>query len=130
MIDYFFHFTNEAEAKANALMLADHLGTEITPGVRNWLTDHVLPNVRAWRVSQDVISGTPPVTTHTYLSGWFAIVSLNRQVDILLNAAPLAFALDRDGPPYVIKNNIGALITDIGCEPVFAGSHYPLGGYI
>lgn len=131
MIDYFFKWTNQAAAKQDALMLADHLGIEISPGVRDWLADHVLANVKAWRPSQDtIVDGR---TVHAYLPGWYAIVSLDRQVNILLNAAPLQFALDRDacnrGEPFVIKNNIGAIIQDVGCEPVFAGSNYPIGGY-
>lgn len=124
MIDYFFRWNSQADAKADALSLAEFLGHEITPGVREWLRDKVLPDVKAWRPSQD-LNGV-----HTYLTGWFAIVSLDIQANVLLNASALAFALDRDGPPYIIKNNIGAIITDVACQPIFAGSHYPLGGYV
>jgi len=101
----------------------------------SWIADHVLPNVQAWRPSQDVIStalvGTAVVTTiaHNYLTGWFCIVSTNGSVDALLNSANLAFALNRDGPPYIVRNNIGTTIADVGCQPIFAGSHYPIGGY-
>lgn len=123
MIDYFFRWTNEAAARADAIMLADYL--DVLPGdLRDWAYDKVLPNVLAWRPSQDV-SGI-----HTYQTGWFAIISISRQISVLLNASALAFALDRDGPPYVIKNNIGTVITDIAVAPIFCGSHYPIGGYI
>ncbi len=71
--------------------------------------------------------GTPLV--HTFLAGWFGILALDHQEPVILNDNSLAFALDRDGPPYVIKNNIGAIIQDVGCSPTFLGSHYPLGGY-
>lgn len=126
MIDYFFKWTDEAAAKQDALMLADYLN--VSPGnLKDWARDKVLPNVRAWRPSQDVAG------VHTYLTGWFAIVSVNRQVPVLLNATALAFALDRDarnaGHPFVIKNNIGAVLSDVGVSPVFAGSNYPIGGY-
>ena len=66
--------------------------------------------------------------THTYLAGWFGILSLDHIENVIINDNSLAFALDRNGPPYVIKNNIGAVINDVAVSPIFAGSHYPLGG--
>lgn len=130
MIDYFFRWPDEAAAKADAISLAQHFGFQSSTAFR-WGTDHVLPNVQAWRPSQDVIvqSSIGPVVVHNYLSGWSAIVALNDQVSVLLNSSELSFALNRDGPPYVIKNNIGAIISDVAVSPVFAGSHYPIGGY-
>lgn len=122
MIDYFFRWTDEAAARADAIAAAQHFGIQ-GPGGWQWFRDHVLPDVKVWRPTQDVGG------THTYLSGWSAIVSLDQQVQMLLNATALAFAMNRDGPPYVIKNNIGVIITDIACAPIFAGSHYPIGGY-
>lgn len=122
MIDYFFRWTDEAAAKADAISLAQHFGFQ-SSAAWVWAADHVLPNVQVWRPSQDVGG------VHTYLAGWSAIVSVNNQVAALLNAAALAFALNRDGPPYVIKNNIGVIISDVACSPIFAGSHYPIGGY-
>ncbi len=127
MIDYFFKFNTQADAKASALLLAEKHGIEISPGVIEWARDHVLPDVRVWRPSQDTV--VDDHTVHQYLTGWYAIVSLDEQRQTLLNAAALAFAMNRDGPPYVIKNNVGAVITDVACEPIFAGSHYPIGGY-
>src|SRR5262245_14131071 len=107
----------------------------------NWGTFRVLPNVKAWRISQDVFTGSPPVFDHhVYLAGWFAILAMDEVIPAILNDNNLAFALDRDAanaamagesphPPIVVKNNIGAIINDIGCEPVFAGSNYPMGGW-
>jgi len=118
VIDYFFKWTDEAAAKADAFAIAQRFNVN-----GQWLQDHVLPNVQAWRPSQDVGG------VHTFLIGWFAVVATNQPVPILTNAAALAFALDRDGPPYVIKNNIGAVITDVAVSPIFAGSHYPIGGF-
>ena len=112
-MDYFFRYNTEADALADAFAAAQKFQVSGA-----WARDHVLPNVSAWRVS----TGVP-------FTGWFAIVSLNKQVDALLNAAALQFALDRDGPPYIIRNNIGAAITDVACSPIFAGSHYPIGNY-
>lgn len=125
-IDYFMRWQTEADAKADTFSLAQHFGYQ-SPPAWVWLQDHVLPNVQAWRPSQDIVSSG--VTTHNYLTGWFAIVANKNQISVLLNSSQLAFALDRDGPPYVVKNNIGAIITDIACSPIFVGSHYPIGGY-
>lgn len=136
MIDYFLRWNTSSEAKADALSAAQKFGFQLSSGWA-WGRDHVIPDVRAWRPSQDVVTtivSTVDGTTyrtivHNYLTDWFAIVSLNNQVSVLLNSSELAFALDRDGPPYVIRNNIGAVISDVVCSPVFAGSHYPIGGY-
>lgn len=126
MIDYFFRWATEADAKQDAIMLANYLSGVSSLGIRIWAHDKVLPNVQVWRPSQDTISSG--VVVHNYLSGWSAIVALPSPVAVLLNATALSFALNRDGPPYVIKNNIGSVITDVACSPIFAGSHYPIGG--
>ncbi len=120
MIDYFLQWSNEAAAQADALILSQKYYQQVATA---WSQNLVLPNVKAWRPSQD-IGGV-----HTFLTGWFAIVAWPTQVSILLNATALAFALDRNGPPYIVKNNIGAIINDVGVSPIFAGSHYPIGGY-
>lgn len=126
MIDYFFKWTDEAAAKADVLMLADYLN--VAPGgLREWARDKVLPNPKVWRPSQDtVVNG---VVVHAYLTGWFLVVALERRVAVLLNSTALQFALDRDarnaGQPFVVKNNIGAVINDVKVAPVFAGSNYP-----
>lgn len=126
MIDYFFRWATSSEARADAFAAAQHFGLNTAQGWQ-WALDHVIPNVQAWRPSQDITSSTGVI--HNYQAGWFAIASLNNQVQVLLNSSQLAFALNRDGPPYVIRNNIGAIISDIAVSPVFAGSHYPIGGY-
>lgn len=126
MIDYFFKWTDEAAAKEDVLMLADYLN--VTPGgLREWVRDKILPNPKVWRPSQDtVVNGA---VVHTYLTGWFLVVALERRVAVLLNSTALQFALDRDarnaGQPFVVKNNIGAVINDVKVAPVFAGSNYP-----
>ena len=109
-------------------MLVDHIG----PG-NVWLNDHVLADVKVWRPSNDFI-GSPNIgIQHVYLTGYYAIIAWPRRVNILLNATALAFALDRDrcnaGLSFVIKNNIGAVITDIAVSQMFAGSNYPIGGF-
>ena len=102
----------------------------------NWGTFRVLPNVKAWRISQDVFTGSPPVFDHhVYLPGWFAVLAMDGVLQPLLNDANLQFALNRDWTPgasppnLIVKNNIGAIIQDVGVEPIFAGSNYPMGGW-
>ena len=68
-------------------------------------------------------------SVHTYLTGWFGILALDHIEDVILNDNSVAFVLDRNGPPYIIKNNIGAIIQDVAVSPIFAGSHYPMGRY-
>lgn len=132
MFDYFFKFTNEAQAKAAAEMLAGHYDTTI-----GWLFSHVVTNVQAWRPSQDV-SGTDaegkPKVTHTYLTGWFAIVSIESPapIPLLMNAGSLQFAinrtkLDAGQTPFVVKNNIAGVITDVAVSPI-TSPNYPIGG--
>ena len=125
MIDYFMRWNSEADAIAEAASF-EKLGAfdNSSPPIWYWNADHVLPNCKAWRVSQD--SGSPPV--HTYITGWLCIVALQGMNQTLLDHPKLQFALNRNGPPYVVKNNIGAIMQDIAAEPIFAGSHYPLGG--
>lgn len=126
MIDYFMQFNTEADA-ITAAEAAGKLGQRDDQGNWHWNLDHVAPDIKAWRISQDVTNPDGSVT-HTYLSGWYCIVSLNGINAQLNNHPNLAFTLDRDGPPYVIKNNMGAVITNLGFQPIFAGSHYPIGG--
>lgn len=125
MVDYFCRWASEAEAKQDAERLSNYFGH---PTVSDWRRNWFLPNVKAWRVSQDV-HNTDGTVTHTYLAGWFGILALDHLEPVILNDNSLAFALDRDGPPYIIRNNIGAVIQDVAAEPIFAGSHYPMGGY-
>lgn len=122
MIDYFLKFNDEASAIA-AAEAAGKLGSRDAEGNWHWNPDHVAPNIKAWRISQNNPDGT-----HNYLTGWYCIVSTEK-INATLNSDPaLQFTLDRDGPPYVIKNNVGAVLTNLGYEPVFSGSHYPVGG--
>jgi hypothetical protein len=127
MIDYFCKWTNEQEAKQDAMRLRQYFGDTDGTIVKDWYHNQFLPNVKAWRVSQDVQNPDGTVT-HTYLTGWYGILALDHVEDVIMNDNSLAFALDRDGPPYIIKNNIGAVINDVGAAPIFCGSHYPLGG--
>ena len=125
--DFFCRWADEAAAKQDAERLAQYFGY---PQVSDWRRNWFLPNVKAWRPSQDIPADSPAGNvTHVYLSGWFGILALDHTEDVIINDNSVAFVLDRNGPPYIIKNNIGAIIQDVAVSPIFAGSHYPMGGY-
>jgi hypothetical protein len=120
-IDYFLKFTDENAAITAATGSA--LGQFDAQNNWHWNTHFVNPNVQAWRISQDNADGT-----HNYLAGWYAIVAVQKRNAQLDNDPSLQFCLNRDGPPYVLINKIGAVLTDVAAQPIFAGSHYPIGG--
>jgi hypothetical protein len=134
MYDFFFKWADEAEAWADRMALAEYLGIDVN--ATTWNQSVMLPNVKAWRPSQDVFTtdSPPKFVRHTYLAGWFAIIATPSKAQILLNDNNLQFCLDRRAwnaqtPPYIVKNNIGAVLQDVACEPIFAGSNYPVNGY-
>ena len=149
MIDYAFKFADEASAITAALSLNPQLSRNLymqtgdNPVAGSWNLDHVIPNVKVWRPSQDTTQTMTDskgaqlqIVIHTYLSGWFAIVAANTEtpIQVLFNASQLQFALNRTareaGQPFVLKNNIGGIITDICCAPTFLMQNsYPVGNY-
>jgi hypothetical protein len=136
MIDYAFKFTNAAAAQADASMLAGYYNVSV-----GWLLDRCITGLQVWRPSQDVTAADPSpppatLTTHTYLTGFFVVVSLDTPAPIpaLINHSALQFALNRTarlaGQAFVLQNNIGAVINDIAAQPLFEMSNpYPIGGF-
>jgi hypothetical protein len=125
-----------------ATMLAGHYNAtvDLDTGLPiGWLMDHVLPGIKCWEPSQDVttVNPDPPpatITTHTYLTGYYVLVSVASAAPIpaLANDANLKFILDRTKrearQAFVVKNNIGATLSNLGCQPVFESSNpYPVG---
>jgi hypothetical protein len=127
MIDYFCRWATLTEAKQDARRLRQYFGTDDGFIIKEWYLNQFLPDVKAWRPSLDVTNPDGTVS-HAYITGWLGILALDYQEPVILNDSSLSFALDRDGPPYVIKNNIGAILQDLAVAPIFCGSHYPLGG--
>lgn len=130
-IDYFFKWADEATAIADASGTIYYTPGSTVRGVAvsaSWHPHRVIPNVKVWLASQDVGG------VHTFLTGWFAIVSLEQILPSLINHAALQLALDRDainaGRAGILKNNVGVNLQDIRFAPVFAGARYPFGALI
>ena len=124
MIDYFLKYAGVAAAKADPLIQAhmDRLQTLFDEGC-------IIVDPDVWRASQDVGG------VHTYLSGFFLIISLPNLVPALRDAASVQFVIDREKAKArqagaIIKNNLtNTVLQDIRFEPIFAGSDYPFGGW-
>ena len=138
MFDYGFQFSNVAAAIVDGV--AQGVYNPVSPS--KWFYDHVQPGLQCWEPSQDttVTNPLPPpatLTTHTYLTGYYVLVSVVSLTPIPAFASDpnLAFILDRTqreagAASYVVQNNIGAVIADLGCAPMFASSNpYPIGGF-
>lgn len=134
MIDGIFKFTDLTAAKSDPYVQShmDQLHTL-------FMADRVIPGLQVWRASQDVI-GTDaqgfPMVTHTFLTGWFVLVSVNRPIPSgLANHPALQVGIDVDlansrTPGMILKNNIGgAILQDIRFSPVFAGRDFPWGNW-
>jgi hypothetical protein len=121
MIDCILKFTSKAAALT---ALANH-----TDG-QDWLPDHVLPDVKVWRTSQDVGD------VHTYLTGYFVMISLPQAVPALNNIAAVQFVVDRDlanawQPGMILKANLtNAVLQDLRVSPLFAGCDWPFGAWL
>ncbi len=128
MYDYFFKFTDEAAAIADASGTIYYspgftLRSVVYPGA--WNTWRVVPGIKVWRASQD-IGGV-----HTFLPGWFGMIMVPQIIPALINHSALQLALDRDaisiGQPGILKCNITAILQDLRFQPVPLGSSYPFG---
>jgi hypothetical protein len=132
MIDYFLKFASEAAAKT---ALSSRLGTD-EQGNLVWPRSYCFPGLQFWLASQDV-AGTDsdgnPILTHTYLPGYFIMVSLPNVLAALRDSAPVQIVIDRDlaasrSQGAVIKSNVSvAILQDLRFSPVPAGSDYPFG---
>jgi hypothetical protein len=93
-----------------------------------WFQDHVIPDIKVWRASQDNPDGT-----HNYLAGYFVLVSLPRLVVALRDDAAVQVVINRDlanagMAGAIVRSTVGAVVLqDLRFEPVFAGSNYPWG---
>ncbi len=134
MIDGIFKFTSLAAAKADP-----YVQTHMNALQTLFAEDRIIPGLQVWRASQDVV-GTDaeghPMVTHTYLTGWFMLVSVSRPIPLALqNHSALQIGIDRDmanarTAGMVLKSNItNAILQDLRFSPVFSGSDYPWGNW-
>lgn len=123
-IDVILHFSSIAAAKGDSVIQQHYDAIEDA-----FAGDRVIPNLQVWRNSQDVNG------VHTFLSGWFLLVSVDHPVPVLRDHPAVQVAIDRNlanarQPGAILKSNISAaLLQDIRFQPVFAGSDYPWGNW-
>lgn len=110
----------------------------MSPDQATFSPDLVIPNIHAWKASQDVPSidadGTP-IVTHTYLPDFYVLVSLPQAVPDLRDDTATTLAIDRDKmnarqSGMTIKTTLARPeLQDIRFEPVFAGMDPPWGNW-
>lgn len=125
-IDYFLKFASRAAA------MADVVATMQTglddQGVKQWLASNCV-EVDVWRDSQDVAG------VHSYMSGFFVLISLDRVMVALRDHAAVQLVVDRDKmnarqPGFVLASGVSnAILQDIRISPVFAGMNPPWGAF-
>lgn len=129
--DAILRWSNITSARSDAVALAHMLPDD--QGIEEWLTDHVIGDVKVWRNSQTTfdVDGNP---VYTYLPGYYALVSADHNIPAISNSSALQLAINRDllndGAPvnqYILINNISSSIplSDIRFQPVFTGTRLP-----
>lgn len=135
-IDVVVKFADLATALADPVV-QQHVSTD-AQGNPVFQGDHVIPDIKVWRVSQDVAGTTPgpdgqtiPTVTHTYLPGYFALISLPQIVPALRDHPAVQVVINRD-TNTVIRRGTGiglALLNDMRFAPIYAGATYPWGAW-
>lgn len=135
-IDVMLKFASLAAAKADPVVqrytaLDDAQQSQFMP-------DLVIPDVKVWRASQDV-AGTDAegnsMVTHTYLTGYYVLVSLPQVVTALRDNPAVQVAVDRDKmnsrqTGMVLKSNVTTpVLQDLRFQPVYAGMNPPWGAW-
>lgn len=131
MIDSILNFASAQAAKDDPV-LAAHMDQLLA-----WRGSYVIPNLKVWRVSQDV-SGTvngEPFVRHVYIPGWSLLIALPNAASALLNHANLRVTIDRDraiarrGGQIIKANVTNTIMQDTRFEPIFMGADYPWGAW-
>jgi hypothetical protein len=126
-IDVMLKFATRAAALADPVV-AQYLSKD-DQGQDQFQTNDVLPNMRLWRASQD-INGV-----HTYLTGYYILVSLPQTIPSLRDHSAIQVAADRDKmnarqAGMILRTAIPmGTLQDIRFEPVFAGMDPPWGAW-
>lgn len=133
-IDYLFTCASEAACIADPA-LASYYTPANADGPGAWRGDVVIPNVQVWDTRQDVSSTDADgdlIVTHTYLTGFWLVVSIAGGNAALAGDANLVLAADRDaanaGRPFVLfSSQPEGSLSFFQLSPTFAGSKYPFG---
>ena len=132
-IDVVLKFADRPTAIADATAVLDTYVDADGDGLRHFLPNHVIENVKVWRASQDVGG------VHTYLAGWFCLISLPSEqaakLAPLQNHPAVTVVINRDKANAgqvgaIIRSTVSnAILQDLRMSPVFAGSDYPWGAW-
>lgn len=133
-LDFLFSCASEAACIADPVLGAFHSPAS-TDGPGGWRGDVVIPNIQVWDSRQDVGGTDPdgnPTVTHTYLSGFWMVVSSNGPNTLLSGDGNLVLLADRDaankGLPFVLSSvQPDDQLAFFMLSPLFAGSNYPFG---
>lgn len=120
-IDAILKFTSLAAALADPVV-QQHVGDDQQ---QTFMSDHVIPNLQVWRDSQDVAG------VHTYLLGYYALISLPRIVSALRDHPAVQVVINR-ADNTVVRRGTGiglALLNDLRFSPIYAGCAYPWGAW-
>jgi hypothetical protein len=128
--DCIFKWDTVIDARADVKMLAHSILDD--QGVRQFVQDHVISNIKVWRASQDTvdISGD---TLHNYLPGFFALISVDHRIPVLENDPALQVCVNRDKmnagqTPYLFLSSYSAaILKDIRFAPIYMGANFPFG---
>lgn len=126
-IDVMLKFASLAVAKADLIVqrymaLDDAQQSQFAP-------DLVIPDVKVWRASQDVNG------VHSYLSGYYILVSLPQVIPSLRDHPAVQVAVDRDKmnarqSGMILKSNVtNAVLQDLHFQPIYAGMEPPWGAW-
>ena len=132
-IDVILKFADMATAKADFVVASHYDAVQDA-----FAGDRVIPNVKVWRASQDV-GGTDgqgnPTVTHTFLPGYFVLISLPRVVPALRDHAAVQIVINRDkanarqAGMTLRKTVSDVVMQDLRFSPVFAGFDPPWGAW-
>lgn len=135
MIDYFLQFASRNAAKTDPDIAEHYDQLEDLFNAGMVMTS---PKLKFWRDSQDV-AGTDgegnPTVTHTYLPGFYILVSLPNVVNKLVNHSAVQLVLDvekineRDWSGILKRNVTVPVLKDLRWSPVWAGRKYPWGAF-
>lgn len=134
--DCIMMWDTKAAALADAVAILSNTSLD-AQGARDWLRDHVIPDLQVWRNSLDTTTTDAQgntIVVHSYIAKYFALISLTHRVAAIESDPALVLALDRDKmnarqAGFVLFSAYSnAILQDIRFQPVFLGMDVPWGG--